>query len=53
MNLIAENKFGLQNSFYERRGYRLTHKKFPFPQHRGVGVPLIDNLQVVVLEEII
>ena len=40
-------------NFYERRGYRLTDKKYPFPQHRGVGVPLIDNLQVVVLEKII
>lgn len=38
-------------SFYERRGYRLTDGKYPFPTHRGVGEPLVDNLQVIILEK--
>lgn len=38
-------------SFYKRRGYHATNVTYPFPEHRGVGTSLVDDLQVVVLEK--
>ena len=37
--------------FYIRRGYSRTTETFSFPIDRGVGVPIVDNLQVVVLKK--
>ena len=37
--------------FYERYGYCSSNKKYPFPVDRGVGEPLVENLQVVVFEK--
>lgn len=37
--------------FYERCGYQRTAVRYPFPSHRGVGEPLVENLHLVVLEK--
>ena len=39
--------------FYKRQGYKSTSIKFPFPLDRDVGSPLVDNLQVIVLEKLL
>lgn len=39
--------------FYKRQGYQTTSVKYPFPLDRQVGVPLVDNLQVIVLEKML
>ncbi len=38
-------------AYYERRGYRRTGATIPFPTDAGTSVPLIDNLQLEVMEK--
>lgn len=38
-------------AYYERRGYRRTGRYKPFPKDAGASIPLIDGLQLEVLEK--
>jgi ribosomal protein S18 acetylase RimI-like enzyme len=38
-------------AFYERRGYRRTGQRLPFPESPRFGIPQVDNLELEVLEK--
>ena len=38
-------------AYYERRGYRRTGKRKPFPSESGASVPQVENLQLEILEK--
>jgi GNAT superfamily N-acetyltransferase len=39
-------------TWYQRRGYRLTGEKMPFPNHLALGIPK-QSLEFLVLEKIL
>jgi ribosomal protein S18 acetylase RimI-like enzyme len=40
-------------AFYERRGYRRTGQRLPFPESPRFGIPQVDNLELEVLEKML
>lgn len=47
---VLEPRVELIN-FYLRRGYQKINKSYPFPISRDVGEPIVNNLNVIVLEK--